>query len=208
VQVKNIQSLELGRYEMDAWYYSPFPDAYAQHTKLFACAFCLKYMRKPKTYLTHQLRCCARSPPGAEIYRHPARPGIAALSMFEVDGRKAKVYCQNLCLISKLFLDHKTLYYDVDPFLFYVLCERDEQASCGFCFRVVAAACRGEPPLAAARAPARGCGQGFHIVGYFSKEKASGEDYNLACILTLPAHQRKGCAGRAGPRRRRGARRA
>lgn len=36
-----------------------------------------------------------------------------------------QVYCQNLCLLSKLFLDHKTLYYDVDPFLFYVLCERD-----------------------------------------------------------------------------------
>eukprot|EP01025_Chloroclados_australasicus_P036062 TRINITY_DN3669_c0_g1_i1.p2 TRINITY_DN3669_c0_g1~~TRINITY_DN3669_c0_g1_i1.p2 ORF type:complete len:189 (+),score=11.37 TRINITY_DN3669_c0_g1_i1:869-1435(+) len=26
-----------------------------------------------------------------------------------------------------MFLDHKTLYYDVDPFLFYVLCEHDEQ---------------------------------------------------------------------------------
>jgi hypothetical protein len=38
---------------------------------------------------------------------------------------QAKTYCQNLCLLSKLFLDHKTLYYDVDPFLFYVLCERD-----------------------------------------------------------------------------------
>jgi hypothetical protein len=36
------------------------------------------------------------------------------------------VYCQNLCLLSKLFLDHKTLYYDVDPFLFYVLCEMDD----------------------------------------------------------------------------------
>ena len=47
------------------------------------------------------------------------------ISVFEVDGKKAKVYCQNLCLLSKLFLDHKTLYYDVDPFLFYVLCERD-----------------------------------------------------------------------------------
>ena len=35
------------------------------------------------------------------------------------------MYCQNLCLLSKLFLDHKSLYYDVDPFLFYVLCERD-----------------------------------------------------------------------------------
>jgi hypothetical protein len=28
-----------------------------------------------------------------------------------------------LCLLSKLFLDHKTLYYDVDPFLFYVMTE-------------------------------------------------------------------------------------
>lgn len=37
-----------------------------------------------------------------------------------------QVYCQNLCLLSKLFLDHKTLYYDVDPFLFYVLCEKDD----------------------------------------------------------------------------------
>ena len=43
--------------------------------------------------------------------------------MFEVDGKKEKVYCQSLCLLSKLFLDHKTLYYDVDPFLFYVMTE-------------------------------------------------------------------------------------
>ena len=29
----------------------------------------------------------------------------------------------SLCLLAKLFLDHKTLYYDVDPFLFYVVAE-------------------------------------------------------------------------------------
>jgi histone acetyltransferase MYST1 len=40
---------------------------------------------------------------------------------------RLQVYCQSLCLLSKLFLDHKTLYYDVDPFLFYILCERDQQ---------------------------------------------------------------------------------
>jgi hypothetical protein len=33
---------------------------------------------------------------------------------------------------------------------------------------------------------------GRHLVGYFSKEKHSAEDYNLACILTLPPFQRKG----------------
>ncbi|CAD6190466.1 unnamed protein product [Caenorhabditis auriculariae] len=33
------------------------------------------------------------------------------------------LYCQCLCLLSKLFMDHKTLYFDVDDFMFYVLCE-------------------------------------------------------------------------------------
>ena len=40
-------------------------------------------------------------------------------------GKKYKQYCQNLCLIAKSFLDHKTLYYDVEPFLFYVMTAAD-----------------------------------------------------------------------------------
>ena len=126
------------------------------------CEFCLKYMRKRKTLLAHKLRCGARAPPGVEIYRHPARPGAPPLSMWEVDGKKAHTYCQSLCLLAKLFLDHKTLYYDVDPCLFYVMTERDDASNT------------------------------HHLVGYFSKEKASSEDFNLACILTLPPYQRKG----------------
>ena len=59
-------------------------------------------------------------PPANEIYRHDG------LSVFEVDGNASKMYCQNLCLLAKLFLDHKTLYYDVEPFLFYVLTRNDE----------------------------------------------------------------------------------
>jgi histone acetyltransferase SAS3 len=38
----------------------------------------------------------------------------------------AQIYCQNLCLLAKMFLDHKTLYYDVEPFLFYVMAEVDD----------------------------------------------------------------------------------
>ena len=95
-----------------------------------------------------------RHPPGNEIYRD------GRLAMFEVDGFEEKIYCQNLCYIAKLFLDHKTLYYDVDPFLFYVLCEVDDR--------------------------------GYHPVGYYSKEKYSDAGFNLACILSFPAHQRKG----------------
>lgn len=40
-----------------------------------------------------------------------------------------QLYCQNLCLMAKLFLDHKTLYFDVEPFLFYVLTESDKHGS-------------------------------------------------------------------------------
>ena len=47
--------------------------------------------------------------------------------MFEVDGRRFKSYCQNLCLLAKLFLDNKTLYFDVEPFLFYVMTVADSE---------------------------------------------------------------------------------
>ena len=50
-------------------------------------------------------------------------------AQFEIDGRKERIYCQNLCYLAKLFLDHKTLYHDVDAFLFYVLCECDERGA-------------------------------------------------------------------------------
>ena len=58
--------------------------------------------------------------PGDEIYREKD------ISIFEVDPKVQRVYCENICLLAKLFLDHKTLYYDVEPFLFYVVCKVDE----------------------------------------------------------------------------------
>lgn len=42
-----------------------------------------------------------RHPPGTQIYHDPP------LAVFEVDGKANKIYCQNLCLLAKLFLDHK-----------------------------------------------------------------------------------------------------
>lgn len=63
------------------------------------------------------MKCGVKHPPGDEVYRH------GSISVFEIDGRKNPVYCQNLCLLAKLFLGSKTLYYDVEPFLFYVMTE-------------------------------------------------------------------------------------
>uniref|UniRef100_A0A8C2ES53 Histone acetyltransferase KAT5 n=1 Tax=Cyprinus carpio TaxID=7962 RepID=A0A8C2ES53_CYPCA len=153
-RMKNIDCIELGRHRLKPWYFSPYPQELTSLLILYLCEFCLKYLKSLKCLQRHLTKCNLRHPPGNEIYRK------GTISFFEIDGRKNKAYSQNLCLLAKCFLDHKTLYYDTDPFLFYVMTEYDSK--------------------------------GFHIVGYFSKEKESTEDYNLACILTLPHYQRRG----------------
>jgi histone acetyltransferase MYST1 len=118
-KVKNIPYIVLGKYEIETWYFSPYPEEYSGDDKMHICEYCLKYMKKHKTLVNHSYKCLNKRPPGLQIYKEDD------LSMFEIDGKEHKIYCQNLCLLSKLFLDHKTLYYDVDPFLFYILCEVD-----------------------------------------------------------------------------------
>ncbi|CAN8019430.1 unnamed protein product [Ixodes persulcatus] len=122
-KVKYVDRIQFGKYEIDAWYFSPFPEEYGKVPKLWMCEYCLKYMKLEKTYRYHMSECTWRQPPGKEIYRR------GTVSLWEVDGREHKIYCQNLCLLAKLFLDHKTLYFDVEPFLLYVLCEVDKQGS-------------------------------------------------------------------------------
>lgn len=168
-RVKNIDKIEMGEHLIEAWYFSPYPqelidsaltdetDGDKTECIIYLCEFCLESFGRRSQLIRHRRtagKCPLSHPPGNEIYRS------GSLSFFEIDGHKQKTYCRRLCLLSKLFLDHKTLFYDVDPFLFYILTENSARGS--------------------------------RILGYFSKEKESLEKYNLACILTLPQHQRKG----------------
>ena len=127
-----IRHINFGNYRVKTHYASPYPEEYSRQSVLGICEFCLKYMSGEYVAWRHrvrasglianvQLKCPVKHPPGDEIYRD------GKLSIFEVDGRKNPVYCQNLCLLAKMYLDHKTLYYDVEPFLFYVLCECDDR---------------------------------------------------------------------------------
>ena len=172
-RIRNIEMIELGKFRIKPWYFSPYPEVLSVEPIVYIDEFSLKFFRSPTVSRgalagrvvrvshshTHQaLKSYRRKnplmhPPGNEIYRKDN------IVFFELDGRKHRDYAQNLCLLAKLFLDHKTLYHDTDPFLFYVMTEVDEH--------------------------------GCHIVGFFSKEKDSSENYNVACILTLPCHQRK-----------------
>jgi len=126
-KVKNVMQVQLGPFRMETWYFSPIPKELLKDggvvEVLYVCEFTLNFFTRSEELLRYQSKLPQdrRHPPGNEIYRNKN------LSMFEVDGFDERIYCQNLCYIAKMFLDHKTLYYDVDPFLFYVLCEVDER---------------------------------------------------------------------------------
>ncbi|MCO5566195.1 hypothetical protein L7F22_019871 [Adiantum nelumboides] len=121
---------------------------------IWICDGCFKYMRTYSGFKAHKRQCKLTHPPGKKVYQRGAH------TIWEVDGSIQKLYCQNLSLFGKLFIDHKTIYFDVEPFVFYVLTDATAQFD--------------------------------HVLGYFSKEKVSYDDYNLACIITFPPFQKHG----------------
>jgi histone acetyltransferase MYST1 len=189
-KVKNIQRIEIGPWEIDCWYFSPFPDEYCHQPKLFICERCLKYMRHQETLARHQPGCPYSGPPGAVVY---LKDNVV---VYEVDGEgPGKLYCQNMSLMAKLFLDHKTLYYDVAPFKFYVLCELGSPRKGGDGNAGHSNHDHNDDDSATYDDESEDDGagdNGVHPVGYFSKEKESPDNYNLACIMILPPYQRHG----------------
>jgi histone acetyltransferase MYST2 len=64
-----LRFIEMGRFEMEVWYQSPYPDDLARLPKLYLCEFCLVYMRSRTVLRRHAAKCVWRHPPGDEIYR-------------------------------------------------------------------------------------------------------------------------------------------
>lgn len=110
-------------------------------------------------------------------------------SIWRVDGEKDILFCQNLSLFAKFFLENKSVYFDVTGFHYFLLVYTPPHSS------------HGQPNTGNNHTneddgvhrkqqqhhPPRG-----QVVGFFSKEKMSWDNNNLACILVFPPWQRKG----------------
>ncbi|KAF8499008.1 acyl-CoA N-acyltransferase [Russula emetica] len=174
---RNFDKVNFGTWQIKTWYFSPYPltdgdgedvighgrtmDLFAGAVNrenaseiLWVCDRCFKYMTDGTSWEVHMRKCTRKHPPGRKVYQRGAH------TIWEVDGAKEKLYCQNLSLFGKLFIDIKTLFFDCDNFLFYIFTDADSQRD--------------------------------HVLGFFSKEKISYDDYNLACIVVLPPYQKKG----------------
>ncbi|KAH7322796.1 acyl-CoA N-acyltransferase [Stachybotrys elegans] len=170
---------------------------------LYVCPLCFKYSKEIVPWLGHVKGCQSRAVlPGRKVYVHPrgtrkvlvptdAGKGAGPKkrrgdtgpryteqlvqdqgewSIWEVDGEEDALFCQNLSLFAKLFLDNKSVFFDVSAFKYFLLVYTP-------------------PPGGLGDIPANAPPQ---VTGFFSKEKMSWDNNNLACILVFPPWQRRG----------------
>ncbi|KAF1949301.1 hypothetical protein CC80DRAFT_497616 [Byssothecium circinans] len=172
----NVLEVVLGSLVIKPWYPSFYPDELVGRRveRLNVCQWCFKYTKELLPFLGH-LKACPRHlthPPGGAIYEHNN------LAIYELDGAEHKLYAQNLSLFAKLFLDTKSVFYDVTTFLYYLLVLNEPSPAINN---------TQSGPEGMRQGPARG-----QVVGFFSKEKMSWDNNNLACICIFPPWQKQG----------------
>ena len=120
-EIKYISKAYFGNYLYNTWYYSPYPtEVYSKAETIYVCNQCMKYMVTPELYREHYFqRQCPRYDqlPGKVMYSDTKNNIVICC----VDGSEDKLFCQNLNLFCKFFIDHKTVYFDIERFMFYMI---------------------------------------------------------------------------------------
>lgn len=162
----DIHQVVLGDILFDTWYPSFYPDELVgkELDRLYVCQWCFKYTKDQPHHLSHIKLCPLKREPIGELIYSQGNHGI-----YEIDGEEHQLFAQNLSLFAKLFLDNKSVFFDVASFDYYLLAHAP--APCAL--------------TSETSAPQ-------NIIGFFSKEKMSWDNNNLACILIFPPWQRKG----------------
>lgn len=187
---RNIDKVVISQYVMCPWYFSPLPEEFFATRTVYICEYCFTMLTTERVYKRHVARCTCRAPPGDLIYRDDE------ICFFEVNGSEHTNYCRNICLVARLFLQHKTLMADVDVFLFYVMFAKTNSKRAPPAQKTLAEqeqAAQHEPEIKRVRDQQRqssGDDDSYHFVGFFSKEKQ--QENSLSCIVALPCFQKKG----------------
>ena len=160
---------------------------------LYVCPCCFRYTALQHQFTQHLAHHCHLRAQCLES-NHPIPKSALEVydwegyAVWEIDGEREKLYCQNLSLFGKLFLEQKSVFFDTDGFKYYVLTYtrpegvlaapsktrgRRHRSSSG-------PAVEDDNPLYKTR-----------VLGFFSKESLSWDANNLACILIFPPFQHR-----------------
>ena len=86
---------------------------------IYFCNDCLFSYSENISYERHKLKCDKEVPGRFLIYKENN------LHIYKIFGYSNISYCQNLCILGKCFISHKTLFWDIDNYNFYVLYDED-----------------------------------------------------------------------------------
>lgn len=94
-------------------------------SRLHVCPLCFVYSPREEDYLQHLLH--HQEPQAEGVWPQPVPESAFMVydwegyGVWEVDGEREKLYCQNLSLFGKLFLEQKSVFFDTGGFKYYVL---------------------------------------------------------------------------------------
>ena len=161
-KIRTIEQIVINNVVQRAPYFSPYPKKYHKRDNLYIWDFSLKYYASLEEFNARDEECNFQSMNPREIYQ------TDKYQVFEFDGDNTdhRDYLNRLCLLSKLFIEHKYKVINPTSLYFYCLYKNNESNT----------------KLA--------------FWGYFSKSKRFFTDKkcweNLSWILTLPQYKGKG----------------
>lgn len=83
---------------------------------IYICDQCLLQHWDSVSFDNHR-KDCSSGAPGRYVYIDEEE----GISILEIDGKNESVLCRRICTVGKAFIRRKTLYLDVDGYIFYVL---------------------------------------------------------------------------------------
>lgn len=194
LQTRNIKEVAFGQYTFDTWYGNGAYFASARGGQLgteaatmprkrdglpstsgfwletlYLCDFCFKYTSNKAKMGLHMSTCPLNKPfppVGTLVYADTRGKHLIK----KVRGFRNELFCQNLSLFGKLFLDDKSVYYNVEAYDFYILYGVSKEHE---------------------KQNLMNSDVTYRPMGFYSKEVTAWEpDNNLACICIFPPYQR------------------
>lgn len=162
-----------------------------QIPKLHVCPYCFRYTTRLDDYVQHVQHHVQEAEADPEGWWPVPESAVKVYewdgySVWDIDGEQEKLYCQNLSLFGKLFLEQKSVFFDTSSFHYFVLTYTPPQhanlAPSSFKARGRKRTSSGLPA---------DLGLKTQVLGFFSKENLSWDANNLACILVFPPFQHR-----------------
>lgn len=157
--------------------------------KLHACPFCFRYTVNSGDYALHIQKHVSETERDPEGWLPVPQSALKVYewdgyTVWDIDGEQEKLYCQNLSLFAKLFLEQKSVFFDTSGFHYFVL----TYSSPNLPTSPSAGKSRGRRRSSSTKTESLFKNQ---VLGFFSKETLSWDANNLACILVFPPYQHR-----------------